>query len=96
MKKVNDILPDALVGKEVLKAAKAQSVLREWKEIVGGILATKTTVIRYDHGILWIEAEGSAWAQEMQLNSEIVLARLNQAAGQKNLFEKIRIGTRRP
>lgn len=95
MKKLTDLLPSALVGQEVIKAAKAQQVLRNWSEIVGGALATKISVVKYDHGTLIVEADGSAWAQEVQLHSETILARLNEAAEMPNLFKRIRVGSSR-
>lgn len=90
MKKVTDFLGLAIEGKEVLKAARAQSVLKRWEEAVGPLLASKTHIDRYDHGVLLVEAEGSAWAQELRLNSETVVFRLNEMAGEK-LFQKIRV-----
>lgn len=95
MKRVTDLLGFAIEGQDVLRAARAQRVLRDWEDIVGEFLASKVKVDRYDHGTLFVEAEGSAWAQEFRLNSETILSRLDERADEPGLFKKIRVGIRR-
>ncbi len=91
MKKVTDFLGFAIEDREVAKAARAQGVLRQWDSVVGPMLATKTRVDKFDHGTIWVVAEGSAWAQEVRLNSELIVRRLNEIAGEP-LFVKLRVG----
>ena len=95
MKKVNDFLGFAIEGKEVLKAARAQTALRSWPSVVGETLASKSIVEKFDHGTVVVEVDGSAWAQELRLNSETIIRRLNEIAGESGLFLKIRVVTRR-
>lgn len=90
MKKVTDFLGIAIEAKAVLPAARAQTVLKQWDSVLGPMLATKVVVEKYDHGTVWVVAEGSAWAQEVRLNSELILGRLNELAGE-SLFSKIRV-----
>lgn len=96
MKRVTEFLEFAIEGREVLTAARAQKVLREWESVVGATLAARTRVDRFDHGTVWVEADGSAWAQEIRLNAETVLGRLNELAEEDGLFQRIKVGTRRP
>ena len=91
MKKVTDFLGHAIAGQDVLKAARAKTVLRNWEEIVGSYLSKKVTVDKYDHGTLFLIADGSAWAQEARLNAETILTRLNEEAGESGLFTRIRV-----
>lgn len=94
MKRIGDMLGPALDRSEVLRAARAQRVFHRWEEVVGPMLASKTTPDRFDHGTLWVKASGSAWAQELSLNKEEVLRRLNALTNEGVLFTDIRVGSR--
>lgn len=95
MKRVADLLGKAVEQTEVLRAARAQAVVRQWASIVGEVLATKATPERFERGTLWVAASGSAWAQEIALRKELILDRLNGLADER-LFEDLRVGTREP
>lgn len=95
MKRLSDLLGVSLPEKGVLRTARAQSVLRRWSEIVGAVLAEKSTPERYDRGTVWVAAAGSAWAQEIALRKELILGRMNAMAGEE-LFEDLRVGAREP
>lgn len=95
MKKLSDMLGESIGRPEVLRASRAQRVLREWADIVGEQLAQRCVPDRYVRGTLWIAASGNAWAQELRFQAETILARLNERAGEE-LFTSLRIGTRPP
>lgn len=95
MKKVGDMLGSSISQVEVLRAARAQQMLRHWPEVVGEFLASKCVPDRYERGTLWIAASGSAWAQELRMQQVEILAKLNEHAGTQ-LFTALRIGTRTP
>ena len=94
MRKIDGLIGAALGRPEVLRAARAQQAMKHWSEVVGGGLADKSTPDRYEKGTLWVVASGSAWAQEIRLRKEDIITRLNDRAGEKGLFEDIRVGTR--
>ena len=94
MKRLSDVLSGALASPELLKAARAQMVMRRWEEAVGPFLAEKCVPDRYDHGTLWVAAAGSAWAQELRLRRLQVTATLNGMA-RENLFTDLRVGVRK-
>ncbi|MBL8048621.1 MAG: DUF721 domain-containing protein [Chthonomonas sp.] len=89
------MLGDSVAQAEVLRAARAQQILRHWPEVVGEFLASKCVPDRFERGTLWIAASGSAWAQELRLQQADILAKLNAYAG-TSLFLALRIGTRTP
>ncbi|HRI43957.1 MAG TPA: DUF721 domain-containing protein [Fimbriimonadaceae bacterium] len=95
MKRIADLLGKAVEQTEVLRAARAQAVVRQWASIVGEVLANKATPERFERGTLWVAASGSAWAQEIALRKELILDRLNGLANER-LFEDLRVGTRVP
>lgn len=96
MKKISEILGLSIDDPSVMVAAKAQTVMRRWEEAVGPTLAEHSTPDRFEHGVVWVAASGSSWAQELRLRQTQILARLNAMAGEDDLFQKVRVGTRRP
>lgn len=94
MKKIKDMVPIALENSEVLRASRAQAVLRRWPEVVGTMLAARSHPDRYDRGTIWVAVEGSAWAQEMRMLEEKFLFKLNEMAREPGMFREIRFGVR--
>lgn len=94
MRLLSDVLPEALGRPDVLRAARALRVARQWESIVGTIMAARSSPERFDHGVLWIAATSSVWAQEIRLRREEIVARLNTAAGERGLFREIRVTVR--
>jgi hypothetical protein len=88
------MLKAAVARDEVLNAARAQKVLREWDSIVGAGLAGRSHPDRYDHGTVWVAVESSTWAQELRMSKETILAKLREKAGETGLFQDIRFGVR--
>jgi hypothetical protein len=94
MRKIAAIVPDAIGREEVLKAGRAMRVLRRWPEAVGEAMATRSAPERYDRGTVWVAVSGSAWAQEMRMSKNQIMAKLHSIAGESNLFMDIRFGVR--
>jgi predicted nucleic acid-binding Zn ribbon protein len=94
MKKIGRMLSDALGRDEVLRTARAQAVMRQWPEIVGEALAKRSKPDRYDNGTLWVSVDGSAWAQELRMMSEIILRKLRILSQDPEMFTHVRFGVR--
>lgn len=94
MKRLSDLLGEALNRREILRGAEAQVVLRQWNDIVGDHLARHIAPDRFDHGVLWVAASSPEWAQEIRLRRELIIGRLNRAAASPDLFTDIRVGIR--
>lgn len=96
MRKLSHVLPEAIARREVLKAARAQKVLREWPEIVGAALAAKSQPDRFDKGTVWVCVQGSAWAQELRMLEPQILAKIAKVSGDPDLVRHLRFGVREP
>lgn len=96
MRKLSFVLPEAIDRKEVLRAARAQRIVRDWKGIVGEVLAEKSRPDRFDRGTLWIAVTGSAWAQELRMLTPQLLEKIAAASGDANLVTELRFGVREP
>jgi predicted nucleic acid-binding Zn ribbon protein len=94
MKKVSHVLKAALNDEDVVAAARALTILRDWASIVGPDLAKRSRPDRYTKGVVWIAVKNSGWAQELRLNKEKILDRLHEYSGQKQLFKDLRFGVR--
>ena len=87
-------MPRAVENAEVLRAARAATVLRHWEEVVGPLLASKSVPDRYDKGTVWVAAQSSEWAQELRMMSAYILERLESMAGERGMFVDVRFGVR--
>ncbi|MCO5296282.1 MAG: DUF721 domain-containing protein [Fimbriimonadaceae bacterium] len=94
MRQIRDVMGGAIERAEVLRAARAQRVLRRWNEVVGEELAKRSWPDRYERGTVWVAVKGSAWASELRLMKERILKGLDELAGERGLFEDVRFGDR--
>jgi hypothetical protein len=94
MNPIQHLLNSTIVPPEVLRAARAISTMKKWEIVVGKDMASRSWPERYDHGTLWVAVVGSAWAQELRMQQEQILTRLNETANEETLFVSIRFGVR--
>lgn len=94
MNPIQHLLNSMVVPPEVLRAARAISTMKKWEIVVGKEMAARSWPERYDHGTLWVAVVGSAWAQELRMQQEQILARLNETANEETLFVSVRFGVR--
>lgn len=94
MNPIKQLLNSGIVPPEVLRAARALSVLKRWEAVVGADMGNRCWPERYDRGTVWIAVTGSAWAQELRMQKDVLLARLNEMAGEDSLFVNLRFGVR--
>ena len=94
MRKLGHMLSPAIGREEVIRAAKAHRVLREWESIVGKSMAERSYPDRYDHGTVWVAVEGSAWAQELRMQKDQILERLRERSSDPTIFQNLRFGVR--
>lgn len=94
MKKLGQVVPGALGRESVLRTARAQRTMRHWEDVVGTSMAARSWPERFEKGTLWVAVEGSAWAQELRMSKDRILARLTTLSGEKEVFLDIRFGVR--
>jgi len=94
VRKLSNMLGAAVARDEVLRAAKAQRILKDWPAVVGPALAERSQPDRYDHGTVWVAVESSAWAQELRMRKDTIVKRLAERAGEAGVFQDVRFGVR--
>ncbi len=95
MKRIRQILPAAMESPEVIRVGRALAVLKRWNEVVGEPLAERSWPDRYTNGTVWVAVEGAAWANELRMMKEQILARLKEISNEPELFHNIRFGQRK-
>ncbi len=94
MRKFDRLLGDAVLQGEALRAARALTILKRWDEVVGAKMAERSCPDRYDHGKVFVAVTGSAWAQELRMQKETLLAKLHEMSNDPSLFIDLRFGVR--
>jgi Dna[CI] antecedent, DciA len=94
MNPIQNLLNSTVVAPEVLKASRAISVMRKWELVVGKDMANRSWPERFDHGTVWVAVTGSAWAQELRMQKDEIISRLNTIADEPGLFVNARFGVR--
>ena len=67
-------------------------VQRAWPEAAGEAFAAACMPTSADRGVVWVSCRSAVWAQELDLLSERVLARLNERLGGERV-ERLRVKT---
>lgn len=94
MRKLSNMLGDALGRDEIIRTAHAQRILRRWPEVVGDLLSNRSWPDRYSRGTVFVAVDGSAWAQELRMIKDTILRRLREISGDEHLFMDVRFGVR--
>jgi predicted nucleic acid-binding Zn ribbon protein len=94
LRKLEAMIPEAIGRSEIARTARAQRALRSWPEIVGEELAKRSSPERFERGTVWVAVTGSAWAQELRMIKDRILARLREVSGEQDMFKEIRFGVR--
>lgn len=94
MNPIQNLLNSTVIPPEVLKASRAISVMKKWDQVVGEEMANRSWPERFDHGTIWVAVIGSAWAQELRMQRDEILSRLNSIADEPGLFLNARFGVR--
>lgn len=95
LRSLKSLLPQAIEVPDALRGGRAQKTLREWEKIVGVDMATRSWPDRWEKGTVWVACTGSAWAQELRMMKDDILARLREESGEPGLFHDIRFGVRK-
>jgi len=63
------------------------SVIGRWPEIVGADVAEHVQPVTFEHGVLTLRAESTAWATQMRLLTSVLLGRLETEVGAGTVTE---------
>lgn len=72
------------------------TVIGQWESIVGDVVAQHCPVVSFDQGKLVVQADSSAWAQQLQLLLPQVQKRIDEVVGPRVVEQVIVRGPRAP
>lgn len=79
VKRVPQTLGAVLGGSRELQTPRGQVSLATWLDAVGQRIADRSRPEKLTRGILWVAVTSSTWAQELSLQSQLIVSRLQEA-----------------
>ena len=68
-------------------ALKQESAVFLWKEIVGGVIAEVTETVGVEKGVLTVKTSSPTWRQELHMQKNEILEKINKKIGSKAIKE---------
>ena len=62
------------------------TVLRDWSGLVGAVNAEHSSPVEFNDGVLTIQCDSTAWASAMRYSAGPLIAKLNQALGERSVL----------
>lgn len=75
---IGDYVSEMKIGRKL----KEVSVVDSWENIVGKVIASKTTSVRFSKGILHVHIKSSVIRNELLMLRESLRSKLNEVAGE--------------
>jgi predicted nucleic acid-binding Zn ribbon protein len=89
--RIGDILPAVLKSAGLDKKLRDREILTIWPTVVGEEIATRTTAVKIENGVLYVHVEHSVWLQELHFMEKEILKKLKKSAPEV-YCRKIRFG----
>lgn len=93
---VGDVLNQVVQQRGWQPRISLSTVLRRWPELVGEANAEHSRPVHYDDGTLIVECDSTAWATAMRYAASQLVAKLNEALGQRTVLRVEFRGPRAP
>ena len=77
-KLIKDILKDILEGNDFNEINKIINLEKKWKNIVGPTIFQNTEIIKIKNGILTLKTSTPIWRNELSLQKQGLLAKINE------------------
>ena len=87
MKHLKKAIEEAVHGAGIKTALNQEKAVVLWDSIVGKTVSSVTKAERVDSGVLIIKVETSVWRQELHMQKEEVINKLNKKIGTKAIRE---------
>lgn len=82
---VGPLLERVLEGLGLYKRIREWRALRHWPSVAGDKMAARSSPVRVEKGVLWLNVAGPHWAAEISVRKKELLDGLNAAAGSEVL-----------
>lgn len=86
--KLGEIIDEYLRALRLRQRVKEFEVIRHWEEILGKIVAEKTTRIYIKDKVLHVQIQSAVLKHELMMQQDLIIKTLNEKAGEQ-VIEKI-------
>ena len=87
MKHLKKAIKEAIDGAGIKSALNQEKAVIVWSAVVGKAVSSVTKAERVDSGTLIIRVETSVWRQELHMQKEEIINKLNKKIGTKAIGE---------
>ena len=87
MKSLKKALEDAINSAGIKSALNQETAVLIWDSVVGGNISSVTKAERVDSGNLIVKVESPAWRQELYMQKEGIINKINKKIGTKAIKE---------
>lgn len=77
--RIDSILSRTLKGLKIDRRLKEESVILNWKKVVGETIAAKTNPLKVKDSILFVRVENPSWRNELVFLKPKIIKELNQS-----------------
>ena len=89
MKHLKKAIKEAIDGTGIDSALNQEAAIIHWKEAVGEVISSITKAEKVESGVLTIKVETPVWRQELHMQKEEVINKINKKIG-TNAIREIR------
>ena len=87
MQRLKTAIKEAVKETGIEKALKQESAIFLWEEVVGKTVSTVTEAKKVENGILLIKTQSPTWRQELYMQKENILNKINRKIGSRAIKE---------
>ncbi len=84
---LSEVIGEYVSEMKIGRKLKEVSVVDSWETIVGRVIASKTTSVRFSNGKLHVQIKSSVIRNELMMLRESLRAKLNEVAGEEIVKE---------
>ena len=96
VQRLDQVLADVVSELGWQEATAGAQALAQWPEIVGPDIAAHVTAVRVDDRTLTVQADSTAWANQMRLLSAQIQAKLDEVLGEGTVADISVLGPAAP
>jgi len=90
MQRLKKAIGEAIKKAGLKKALEQESAVKIWGEVVGEKIKNNVKAERVENGRLFVKTHSSTWRQELQMQQEKIVLKINKKIG-ANAIKEIRI-----
>ena len=87
MQSINTAIKKAIQKAGIEKALKQQQAVFVWPKVVGKKIGKVTSAEGVKKGVLTIKTDSSVWRQELQMQKEEIILKINEKIGKQTIKE---------